>query len=137
MTLLAYSRSFWPLFLHVLGAMTLYGAVIAALVTALAGLRGAATRALLVAVPAWAVTLGCAYWIEHDEGLGSSKATWLGIGHAVLEPGVIVLLLAILCSWWWARSGSAHAGRIVAALSGVYLLLLTVALLAMSGKWGS
>ncbi len=132
MTLLAYSRSFWPLFLHVLGAMTLYGAVIAALVTALAGLRGAATRALLVAVPAWAVTLGCAYWIEHDEGLGSSKATWLGIGHAVLEPGVIVLLLALAAAWRWPQRG-----RIAAALCGVYLVLLTVALLAMSGKWGS
>jgi len=135
--LLAYSRAFWPLFLHVLGAMTLFGAVLTALVTSLAGLRAATVRILIVALPAWAWTLGCAYWIEHDEGLGSSKATWLGIGHGVLEPGVVVLLAAVLCSWWWSRSGKPLAGRIVAGLSGVYLLLLTVAMLAMSGKWGS
>jgi uncharacterized membrane protein len=125
------------LFLHIFGAMTLYGALVAALITALAGLRSAATRALLVAVPAWAVTLGCAYWIQHDDGLSGSNATWLQLGRNILGPGVLVLLLAILCSWWWARSGAPRAGRIVAALSGVYLVLLTVALLAMSGKWGS
>lgn len=125
------------LFLHILGAMTLYGALIAALIAALAGLRGPATRALVVALPAWAVTLGCAYWVQHDDGLAGSNAAWLTIGRNVLGPGVLVLLLAILSSWWWARSGAARAGRIVAALSGVYLVLLTVALLAMSGKWGS
>lgn len=125
------------LFLHILGAMTLFGAMLTALVTALAGLRGPTLRILLVALPAWAWTLACAYWIEHDEGLGSSNPTWLAIGHGVLEPGVIVLLAAVLCSWWWSRSGKAVAGRIVAGLAGVYLLLLTVAMLAMSGKWGS
>ena len=34
-------------------------------------------------------------------------------------------------------SGKPVAGRIAAGLSGVYLVLLSVALLAMSGKWGS
>ncbi|MGH2977196.1 MAG: hypothetical protein ACRDKC_02330 [Gaiellaceae bacterium] len=125
------------LFVHVLGAMTLYGTVIAALVTSLAGLRSATVRALLAAVPAWAVTLAGAYWVEHDDHLGGSNVTWLKVGHNILEPGVLVLLLAILASWWWVRTNAPRAGRIVAALSGVYLVLLTIALLAMSGKWGS
>lgn len=127
----------FALFLHILGTMTLFGAVLTGLVTSLAGLRGATIRALLVAVPAWVVALGAAHWLEHDEHLGGSNATWLQLGRNILEPGVIVLLLAILSSWWWSRSGNARAGRVVAALSGLYLLLLTVAMLAMSGKWGA
>ena len=95
-----------------------------------------AAVALLVAVPAWVVALAGGYWIEHDERLGSSNATWLGIGHGVLEPGLLVLLAALGCAFWWQRSGKPVAGRIVAGLSGVYLVLLAIAWLAMSGKWG-
>ena len=135
MTVLAYGRAFWPLFLHVFGAMTLWGAVLAAIVAAVAGLPRAAFASLVTAVPAWTLTLGCAYWIEHDEGLGSSKATWLGIGHGVLEPGVLVLLASIGSAWWWRRSGKAIAARFTALLAAAYLALLTIAMLAMSGKW--
>jgi uncharacterized membrane protein len=134
-TLLAYSRPFWPLFLHVLGAMTLWGATLAAVVVALARLPRATLASLGVSVPAWALTLGGAYWIEHDEGLGSSNATWLGIGHGVLEPGLVVLLAAIGCAYWWTRRRTALAARVTASLASLYLVLLTVALLAMSGKW--
>jgi len=134
--LLAYSRAFWPLFLHVLGAMTLFGAVLAAIVAGLAKLPRATYAALTTAIPAWAVTLACAYWIEHDEGLGSSNATWLGIGHVVLEPGVLVLLAALGTAYWWSRSAKPVAGRISTVLASAYLALLSVALLAMSGKWG-
>ena len=136
MTLLAYSRAFWPLFLHVLGAMTLFGAVLAAVVVALAGLPRATVSSLVTAIPAWAITLGCAYWIEHDEGLTNASPTWLSLGHAILEPGLVVLLAALATAYWWKRSGKPVAGRIAAGLSVVYLLLLTVAFLAMAGKWG-
>jgi hypothetical protein len=119
----------------VLGAMTLFGAMLAAAIVALAGNARATLRSLAVAVPAWAVTLACALWIESDEGLSSSNATWLGIGHAVLEPGLVVLLASIGCAFWWTRSGKAAARRGVAALSLLYLALLALALLAMSGKW--
>jgi hypothetical protein len=135
-TLLAYSRAFWPLFLHVLGAMTLVGLVLGALVLSLAGQARRTLVSLLVSLPAWALTLGAAYWLEHDEGLGNSNATWLGIGHGVLEPGLIVLLVAIGAAYWWSRSGRYAAARISTFAIAVYLVLLTVALLAMSGKWG-
>lgn len=125
------------LYVHLLGTMTLFGAALTALATSLAGLAGPTARALLVAVPAWVVALAGGYWLEHDLGLGNSNVTWLQLGHNVLEPGVLVLLLAILASWWWVRSGNARAGRITAGLTGVYILLLVVAWLAMSGKWGS
>ncbi len=123
------------LFLHLLGTMTLFGAVLTGLVTALAGLPAPTARALLVSVPAWVVALVGGHLVENDEHLGGSSVTWLQLGRNILEPGVLVLLLAIFASWWWSRSGSARAGRVVAGLSAVYLILLAVAWLAMSGKW--
>jgi hypothetical protein len=136
MTLLAFGRPFLPLFLHILGAMTLWGALLTAVIAAVAGQRRATVVSLVVAVPAWVLTLACAYWIESKEGLGSSNATWLGIGHMVLEPGLVILLVALVAARRWNQSGGVVAGRIATWLSGVYLLLLTVAMLAMSGKWG-
>jgi hypothetical protein len=127
----------FALFLHILGTMVLFGALLTALITSLAGLRGPTIRALLVAVPAWVVALGAGHWLEHDDHLSGSNATWIQLGRNVLEPGVLVLVLAILASWWWSRSGSVRAGRIVVVLSGLYLVMLTVAMLAMSGKWGT
>lgn len=124
------------LFLHVLGTMTLFGCVLSALFLALANMPSRAFTALLVALPAWAVSLAAAYWTESREHLGNSKATWLNIGHGVLEPGVIVLLAALGATWWWRRSDRAVGSRISAGLSGVYLVLLALAWLAMSGKWG-
>ena len=136
MTIVAFSRPFWPLFLHVLGAMTLFGTVLAALVVAVAGMPRATFSSLAAALPAWVVTLLCAFWIEHDEGLGSSNATWLGIGHGVLEPGLVVLLAAFGAAYWWRRSGRVLAGRLTAGLTAAYIVMLAVAWLAMSGKWG-
>jgi hypothetical protein len=135
-TILAYSRPFWPLFLHVLGAMTLWGATLTALVVAVARLPRATVATLVVALPAWVLTLAGGFWIESKEGLGNASPTWLGIGHAVLEPGVVVLLAALACAYWWKRSRKPAAGRVTAGLAALYLLLLSIALLAMSGKWG-
>ena len=136
MTLLAYSRPFWPLFLHVLGAMALFGGILAAGVLAFAGKGKATFIVLLFTVPDWIVMRGAGAWIEHDEGWSSSHSpTWLSIGMSIGDGGLILLLILIGLSFWWQRSGSARLGRIVAALSGIYLVLLAVAWLAMTGKW--
>ena len=123
------------LYVHLLGTMTLFGAALTALVTSLAGLPGPTARALLVAVPAWVLALVGGHWLQHDLHLGDSNATWLQLGRNILEPGVLVLLLAIFASWWWVRSANPRAGRVTAGLSGIYIALLAVAWLAMTGKW--
>jgi hypothetical protein len=134
--MIAFSRPFWPLFLHVLGAMTLFGAILTAVVLAYAHRAASTFTTLLIAIPCWAVAFAGGIWIDSKEDLPSDPA-WLGIGHITLEGGLIVLLLpSIGCAYWWKRSGKPVAGRIVAGLATVYLLLLTVAMLAMSGKWG-
>jgi hypothetical protein len=142
--LLAYSRPFWPLFLHVLGAMTLFGAVLTAVIVSgvawrrpeVAVLRRAALVALAVSVPAFIVMRVFAEIIRSDEGYKRALPGWIELGRVIADGGVLVLLATIGCSYWWLRSGGALAGRIVAGLSSVYLVLLAVAWLAMSGKWG-
>ena len=144
--MIAFSRPFWPLFLHVLGAMTLFGAVLTAAIAAYVAWRrpeGAllgrvAFRALVfVGVPAYVVMRVGAQWIADKEGFGGdSDPTWVTIGMSVADAGLLLLLAAIGVSFWWQRSRKPVAGRIVAVLSSLYLLALAVAWLAMSGKWG-
>lgn len=143
--MIAYGRPFWPLFLHVLGAMTLVGAVLATLIVALVSwrrsdvpvLRRAAFAALLaVGVPSFLVMRIFAEVIRSDEGLKHNVPGWLTLGRELADAGVLVLLASIGVAYWWKRSSSPVAGRILAALSSVYLVMLAVAWLAMTGKWG-
>jgi hypothetical protein len=144
MTLLAYSRPFWPLFLHVLGAMTLFGAILAAVITSGAAwsrpdqafLRKATFWALVSAIPDYVVMRVFAAVIQSDEGLKHDLPQWLKIGQAIADGSLLLLLAAIGVAYWWLRGGKPLAGRIVAGLASVYLVLLGVAWLAMSGKWG-
>jgi hypothetical protein len=132
---IAYTGPFWPLFVHVLGAMVLFGAVLAAFVLLVADHRGPGFKALLVAVPAWIVMRGGAAW-TYSKGYSAVKnQTWLSLGMLIADGGLIVLLLAIGAAYRSQHAGG-RATRIAIGLSGVYLVLLAVAWLAMSGKWG-
>jgi hypothetical protein len=135
-TLLAFSRPFLPLFLHMFGAMTLFGVMVTAIITSLAGRARAAFTTLVIAVPSWVVAWGAAVWIESKEDLPGDP-TWLGIGHITLEGGLILFLLpAIVVAWRWKKNAKPTFGRTVTVLASLYLAALTVAMLAMSGKWG-
>ena len=144
--MIAFSRPFWPLFLHVLGAMLLVGAIFTAAILSFVGwrradlafLRRGTLWALVCGIPAYVVFRAAAQWIYSDEKdiYGGNDPTWIGIGFIVSDAGLLLLLVTLGVAFWWNRSGRAVAGRIVAVLSSVYLLLLAVAWLAMSGKWG-
>ena len=144
--MIGYSRPFWPLFLHVLGAMTLVGAILAVLLVSfvawrrpdIAILRHTAwTTLVAVALPAYLVMRLAGQWIYAKEGYsGKGDPTWLGVGFGVGDMGLLLLLVLIGVAFWWRRGAKPVAGRIVAGLSSVYLVLLAIAWLAMSGKWG-
>jgi hypothetical protein len=132
-----------PLFLHVFGAMTLFGATLATAALAFAGprvpslSRSAFWTLLAAAIPAWVLMRVGAQWIyskEHHQ-LFETDPTWVGIGFMVADVGLLVLLVTTGIAFWWKRSGKRVAARIVAGLSTLYLILLAVAWLAMSGKW--
>ncbi|MGZ4362194.1 MAG: hypothetical protein ACXVFF_07935 [Gaiellaceae bacterium] len=134
-----------PLFLHVAGAMTLFGALGTTLVLSLAGLRrpgaevlarGALLSLLATALPAWALMRVAAQWTYSKEHFsGHNDPAWLGIGFGVSDAGLIVLLAALGLSYAWTRSLRPWAPKALGGVGGLYLVLLAVAWLAMSGKW--
>lgn len=144
MSLLALGRPFWPLFLHVFGAMALFGAVAAATLVAWTAwrrplpvlARSTFWTLLLVALPAWVLMRADGQWIYSSEGFdGKHDPSWLGIGFAVADAGLLYLLLTTGLAFWWQRGGRAVVGRVVAGLSTLYLAALVLAWLAMSAKW--
>lgn len=137
----------FPLFLHVFGAMVLFGAVLTATLISAVGSRRADSgpnrrvafwSLICVAVPAYVAMRAGAQWIYSKEGFsGHGDPTWLGIGFAIADAGLLLLLVTIGFAWWWRRSAKPIAGQVVTALSAIYLVLLAIAWMAMSGKWGS
>jgi hypothetical protein len=135
-----------PLFLHVLGAMVLVGAVATAALLAFVAWRrpgvpvfGRAAFWALVAVgvPAYVVMRIGAQWTYSKEGFsGKNDPTWIGIGFAAADAGLLLLLITAGLAYWWKRSGKIAAARTVSVLTSVYLVLLAVAWFAMSAKWG-
>ena len=135
-----------PLFLHVAGAMTLVGALGTTLTLAIAGMRrpdaqvlarGALLSLAAAALPAWVVMRAAAQWTYSKEHFsGHNDPGWIGIGFGVSDAGLIVLLAALALAYAWARKLRPWAPRALGGLGGLYLALLAVAWLAMSGKWG-
>ena len=135
-----------PLFVHVLGAMTLVGALATAALLAFAAWhrrgksvfgRAAFWSLLAVAVPAYVVMRIGAQWTYSKESFtGKGDPTWIGVGFMAADLGLLLLLVTTGFAFWWKRSGKIGAGRTVSVLSTVYLVLLAVAWFAMSAKWG-
>ena len=133
-----------PLFFHVLGAMTLVGAVATVIVlAATAGRRperpllaSATFRVtLLLVVPAWLVMRLAGQWIASKEGLDDLDLTWIEIGYWVGDGGLLVILLTTGFAFWWSRRrGEGWQRGVVVALAGIYLAALAVAWFVMAGK---
>jgi energy-converting hydrogenase Eha subunit A len=136
----------FPLFLHVLGAMILVGAVAAAVVAQLTApavsapdrLRRFSFRTMLfVAIPSWFLMAIGAEWIYSKEfGDSSDDPTWVGIGFMTRELGGLLLLIATICAGIASRkskSGLAKASGIIAAIA---LAAWIVAIWAMAAKPG-
>jgi len=133
----------FPLFLHVLGAAALVGAVAAACVLAAASqrrpwLRSLTLRTMLAAaIPAWLLMRIAGQWEDSRSTIGDGKG-WLDVGFFVADAGVLFLLLTSICAWLGARRPERRwPGRAVAVLAAIYLVALFVAMFAMSGKPGS
>jgi hypothetical protein len=134
-----------PLFVHVLGAIVLVGSMFALVLLALGSRRGpnsamfarlAFRSTLLVVLPAFIVMRGGAAWIESREyPSGASEPGWLGVGFAVADPGVLVVLILIVLGWRSVKAGGGGwAATATTVLAGLYLVALGVAMFAMSAK---
>jgi hypothetical protein len=133
----------FPLFLHVLGAMTVTGATAAAFIGAISErrwpwLRLVVARALLLATfPAWILMRLGGAWEDSRSPIGDGKG-WLGTGYLVADAGFVLLIVAIiLAAVSVRRPQRTWPIRAVAVITGVYFLALLVAMFAMTGKPGS
>jgi len=133
----------FPLFLHVLGAMTVTGATAAAFVGAVASrrrpwLRVFVARTLLLAVfPAWLLMRLGGAWEDSRSSIGDGQ-TWLDIGYLVGDAGFVLLIVAMILGAVAVRRPQRRWPiQAVAVITGVYFLALLVAAFAMTGKPGS
>ena len=135
-----------PLFLHVLGAILLFGGIASLVVLSFAGLRAAEQAALLRRVafvttlvlvwPSFVLMRIGAQWILAREGLDRNTPGWVGVGFAVSDAGVLVLLILTLLGWLALRR-QPRAAPFFAWLSLIYLVALAVEWWAMSAKPGA
>jgi hypothetical protein len=131
-----------PLFLHVLSAMVLFGAVVLAAVSAGGSSEGGmrlAYRTLLVgALPAWLAMRLSAQWIGSETGVldeGVEAPAWVDIGFISSEGSFLFLIAATVCARIASRRD--HAGGLRTAttvLVGITIVAYVVALWAMSTK---
>lgn len=139
-----------PLFVHIVGAAVLVGALALALAALslawrradpaeAAGLDRFAFRALLfVAVPAFVVMRAGAFWVWREEGWDDveEEPAWLGVGYATSEPGALVLVAAAALAWLAARRRERGRGlrRLATVLTALLVLAYLVAVWAMTTK---
>jgi hypothetical protein len=136
-------RAETQLFLHILGAVTLFGSVAAVAVLAFVGrsreeqlplARASFFTLLALALPAWVVMLVFGEWTKSDmnwpDGLG-----WIDLGAGVANLGLFVLLAAAALNYVWTRRpAGGWPVTVLGALTGIYLVALAVAWWAMSAK---
>jgi hypothetical protein len=128
-----------PLFLHVLGAMTLVGALVLVVLSlasarggdSAAGLRLAYRSLLLGAIPSWIVMRVGAQWIASKEGLDDldEPPAWVDIGFVTSEPTLLLLIGATVCAGIASRRAR-EGGRAFGGLNTAALVLVSITLLA-------
>jgi hypothetical protein len=138
------------LFVHVLGALTLVGALVTS-VTFLVAARRNGTLAsvqlsfrslLYAAVPAYIVMRVGAEWIYSKEHLDDlpTDPDWVGIGYMTADLGFLIILISTIAAWLGLRRARAQgsdggAGVTVATvLIGIAIVAYVVAIWAMTTK---
>ena len=138
-----------PLFVHVAGAMVLFGAALLAGVALAGGLRASGSgqgatltrfgfRTLLIgALPAFIVMRVGAEWIASEEDVG--EPAWIGVGYITSDGGALLLVAGLITAGIAQKRMGRGAGgsgltRAAAILSLLLVATLLVALWAMSTK---
>jgi uncharacterized membrane protein len=140
-----------PLFLHVLGALTLIGTL--ALTSAFlfaawrdgspANLRLALRSLTLGVIPAWLILRVSAEWIADKEGINDldKPPAWIDIGYIASDLSFLLIVITSLLGWFTLRRARAggtaepsQAARTASVLIALLLILSLVALWAMTTK---
>jgi hypothetical protein len=119
------------LFVHILGAMALVGALVLVMSALAARDVRLGFRSLLYgALPGWIVMRGGAQWIASKEGFDEGEVpNWVDLGFIVSDPMLLFIIVATVCSGIAARRQ--RAGRpLSAGLSGTAQVLTVLVLAA-------
>jgi hypothetical protein len=128
-----------PLFVHILGAMTLVGALALVLVAlAERNLRLGYRSLLLGVLPGWIVMRGGAEWIAEKEKVNDLDPvpSWVGVGYGVSDPMLVLIIVATVCAGIAVRRQQRGGGLRGTALvlTAVMLVAAFVAVWAMATK---
>jgi heme A synthase len=137
-----------PLFLHILGAMVLVGALSLSAVSLLsAGRSGSAALGRLGymslfygALPAYIVFRVASEWILDKENLADADLAWIDIGYMISDMGALLLIVALVIGGIAVRrmnrgaQPSATSARIVLALVTIVLIGYLFGIWAMTTK---
>ena len=138
-----------PLFLHVLGAMLLVGALLAVAAATVIGWRrsddaAGLTRFSLLTllagvVPSYVLMRIGAQWVEAEQDYPEDfDPAWLGIGYITADAGALLVIVAIGLSTFGLvrlrRGSGIRLGRAVGLISILLLAAFLVAVWAMTAK---
>lgn len=127
------------LFVHILGAMTLVGALALVLVALAERDMRLGYRSLLLGVlPGWIVMRGGAEWIASKEHVNDLDPTpsWIDVGYSVSDPMLLLIIIATVCAGIAVRRQK-RGGRLrgaALALTAITLVAAFVAVWAMGTK---
>jgi hypothetical protein len=132
----------FPLLIHILSAMVLFGAVVLAALSVAGnsegGMRLGFRSLLIVAIPAWIAMRLTAQWIASKEGYLEEDVevpAWIDIGFATSEGSFLFLVAGTVCAGIAARrerAGGLRTATVV--LVGITIVAYVVALWAMTTK---
>jgi hypothetical protein len=140
-----------PLFVHILGAIILVGALTLSAVSLIAAWRsGSAALTKLGfmslfygAIPGYIVMRAGAQWIAHKEGLDNDDVdlSWVNIGFSVSDLGFVLLVVSLVIGGIAVRRINRGEGgapsisaRIATGLISLFLIACLVAVWAMTTK---
>lgn len=121
-----------PLFVHVIGAFLMVGALVTAAAYLFAARRDGSielTRTgfrtlLYAALPALIVTRIGAQWVSSEEGLTDADLTWMTIGFVSTDVGVLALISATIAAGIAVRKAETGRGIAIAAWLAVLLIVV-------------
>ena len=129
-------------FVHVFGALALFGGVLAVAILSIAALRIPAHALLLrriafwttlvLIVPAWIIMYFGGYWLIGHEGLDESTPGWAEAGIHLAEIAAALTIILLILGWLARRRP--RLGPWLAGVAVLYALALAVAWFFMSGK---
>lgn len=139
---------FFPLFLHIAGAMVLVGALTLSCVYligswrngSVALIRTAYMSLFYAALPGFIVFRIGAEWIVDKEHLSDADLSWIDIGYMVSDTGALLLIISLIIGGISVRrmnkggTPSPIAARIVTGLVSLTLIAYLVAVWAMTTK---